>query len=81
MPENTPRNRFLRWASPTENSPWALLRGTLAFWTLFALLWISWQFWGDGSALRRVMAVTLTLVSIVQSLNTLALMHKKRQRR
>jgi hypothetical protein len=70
----------VRVATPTPESSWALLKATFAFWALFGLLWISWQFWGDGAALRRVLAVLLTLVALIRALDAVALMRKKRQR-
>lgn len=68
------------WLSPTEESSWTQLRVYAVIWTLLALLWISWQFWGDGTTLRRLLFIVLTLVSITQALNAVGLMRKKRDR-
>ena len=80
MRQNNSPGGLMRWLTPTQDSSWIQLRVHAIAWTLFTALWISWQFWGDGSALRRLLFILLTVVSITQALNTVGLMRKKRER-
>ncbi|PWI45919.1 hypothetical protein [Streptomyces sp. ICBB 8177] len=80
MRQETPKSSAMRRLTPTEDSSWTLLRTHLVIWILFGLLWISWQFWGDGSTSRRLLGVVLTLVAIAQTLSTVGLMRRKRQK-
>lgn len=70
----------MRWLSPTEDSSWLQLRAHAVIWTLLAALWISWEFWGDRTTMHRLLGVLLTVLSIVQVLNAVGLMRRKRER-
>ena len=73
-----PRSAAVRWLSPGEDSSVTQLRWTVGLWTALTALWISWQFWGDGSASRRGLVALLTVISIIQALGAVALLRKKR---
>lgn len=81
MQQRTPRGNVMRWLSPTLESSWTQLRVHLVVWSLLALLWISWQFWGGGSTTRRLLMVLLAVLSVAQVLSTATLMRRKRERR
>ncbi len=68
------------WISPTEYSSWIQLRAHVVIWSLLALLWISWEFWGDRTTIHVVLGILLTVVSIIQALNAVGLMRRKRER-
>jgi hypothetical protein len=68
----------MRWLSPGEDSSATQLRWTAGLWAVLTLLWISWQFWGDGSASRRGLVALLTVISVIQALGAVALLRKKR---
>lgn len=76
--EKKPRSAAVRWLSPGEDSSVTQLRWTVGVWTALTLLWISWQFWGDGSASRRGLVALLTVISVIQALGAVALLRKKR---
>jgi hypothetical protein len=78
MQQKTPRGGLMRWLSPTEESSWAQLRFHVILWSLLALLWISWEFWGDQTTLHRLLGILLTILSIAQALNAVGLMRRKR---
>ncbi len=79
MQRQPPRGALVRLLSPTRESSWTHLRVHLTVWTLLTLLWISWQFWGDGPAMRRLLMILLAVVSLTQALSTAAVMRKKRE--
>lgn len=66
--------------SPNEHSPYAVLRTHVCVWLALCALWISWQFWGDGATLLRLLVAALTLLSLVQALNAYGLIRRKRDR-
>jgi hypothetical protein len=79
MQQKTSRGGLMRWLSPTVESSWAQLRLHVAVWSLLALLWISWEFWGDQTTLHRLLGILLAVLSIVQALNAVGLMRRKRE--
>lgn len=80
MQQRIPRGSVMRWLSPTLESSWTQLRVHLVVWSALTALWISWQFWGDGSTTRRLLMVLLAVLSIAQVLSTATLIRKKRER-
>ncbi|MDI5965086.1 hypothetical protein [Streptantibioticus silvisoli] len=78
MRSDSPNGRITNLVSPNEHSSWLLLRTHVVGWLVLCALWISWQFWGDGSTLRRLLMAALALVSLVQALNAYGLMRRKR---
>ncbi|MCQ4080689.1 hypothetical protein NGB36_08755 [Streptomyces sp. RB6PN25] len=78
MEEKKPRSAAVRWLSPGEDSSATQLRWTVGLWSALTALWISWQFWGDGSAPRRGLIALLTVISLIQALGALGLLRKKR---
>lgn len=79
MQQKTPRGGLMRWLSPTEDSSWLQLRAHVVIWSLLAVLWISWEFWGDGTAMHRLLGILLTVLSIIQALSAVGLMRRKRE--
>ncbi|MBV9023779.1 MAG: hypothetical protein JO362_08275 [Streptomycetaceae bacterium] len=78
MEEKKPRRASKRWLSPGEDSSVTQLRWTAGLWTALMAFWISWQFWGDGSASRRGLIALLTVISLIRVLDAVALLQKKR---
>lgn len=70
----------MSFISPSEHSSFAVLRTHVCLWLALCALWISWQFWGDGATLRRLLMAALTLLSLVRALNAYGLMRRKRGR-
>ncbi len=79
MQQKNPPRGLMRWLSPTADSSWLQLRLHAVVWSLLALLWISWEFWSDGTAMHEVLGALLTVVSIIQALNAVGLMRRKRE--
>lgn len=80
MRGNAPNGRIMGLLSPNEHSSYAVLRTHVCVWLALCVLWISWQFWGDGATLRRLLMAALALLSLVQALNAFGLIRRKRGR-
>jgi hypothetical protein len=78
MEEKKPRSTAMRWLSPSEDSSVTQLCWTAGLWTALMVFWISWQFWGEGSASRRGLIALLTVISLIRTLDAIALLQKKR---
>lgn len=78
MDEKKPRSTTMRWLSPGEDSSVTQLRWTVGLWIVLTAWWISWQFWGDGTAPRRGLFALLAIISLIQALGAVALLRKKR---
>lgn len=80
MRGDAPNNRITGLISPDSNSPRAVLLAHVAGWSLLCALWISWQFWGGGDGLRRLLMAALALLSLVQALKAYGLLRRRRDR-
>jgi hypothetical protein len=78
MEEKKPRSAAMRWLSPDEDSSVTQLRWSAGLWTALMAFWISWQFWGDGSTSRRGLIALLAVISLIRTLDAIALLQKKR---
>ncbi|WP_069461823.1 hypothetical protein [Actinacidiphila rubida] len=72
------RGTLSRFLSPGPDSSTVQLRTYAAVWALLLPVWISAQWWSHPDALRRVLYVLLSVVSITQSLSAVALLRKRR---
>lgn len=77
-PGKPPRSALSRFLAPGPDSSTAQLRAYATIWALLLPLWISAQFWSHPDGLRRVLYVLLSVISITQSLNAVALLRKRR---
>lgn len=77
-PGKPQRGTLIRFLSPGPDSSTAQLRAYATVWALLLPLWISAQFWSHPNALRRVLYVLLAVISVIQSLNAIALLRKRR---
>ncbi|HEY5836501.1 hypothetical protein [Streptomyces sp.] len=77
-PDKPPRSALSRFLSPGPDSSTAQLRAYATVWALLLPLWISAQFWSHPDGLRRALYVLLSVISITQSLNAMALLRKRR---
>lgn len=72
------RSALSRFLSPGPDSTTAQLRAYSIVWALLLPVWISAQWWSSPDTLRRVLYVLLSVISVTQCLNAVALLRKRR---
>jgi len=77
-PGKPPRGSLIRFLSPGPDSSTAQLRAYATVWAVLLPVWVSAQWWSHPDTLRRVLYVLLSVISITQSLNAVALLRKRR---